>query len=217
LPAEAALIDPNNTVPENNEDNNSSTETISTFVDNAPNTPPTIADAASTTAFLHVSATSPAYVSGIFNNLTDPARTLGIDFTVGDAQTPAGNLTVSTVSNNPAVIPNGNPADGLVFTGSGATRTLKITPTGVGYSPPAVGGAKVKERPVTLCRSFKFRYGPIGQHAPSGAMLAHHFGSIEDPDDAMCTNATDFTLSSRSSSCPPRGNRGEKSVILHRS
>lgn len=37
---------------------------------------------------------------------------------------------------------------------------------------PEVGGAKVKKPPVTLLRSFNSGYGDIGQHAPSGAMLA---------------------------------------------
>jgi autotransporter-associated beta strand protein len=47
-----------------------------------------------------------------------------IAFTVGDAETPAGSLSVSGLSSNPALIPAGN----IVFGGSGANRTVMITP-----------------------------------------------------------------------------------------
>ena len=47
-----------------------------------------------------------------------------ITFTVGDAQTAVINLLVSGTSSNPALVPAGN----LVFGGSGATRTVTVTP-----------------------------------------------------------------------------------------
>ena len=46
-------------------------------------------------------------------------------FTVGDAQTPLANLTLSVASNATALVPN----SGLQLGGSGATRTLNMTPT----------------------------------------------------------------------------------------
>jgi predicted extracellular nuclease len=69
-------------------------------------------------------------VSGVINDPTDPARFQGIDFTISDPDTPIGNLTVTATSSNSGVVPNAN----LNLTGSGATRNLKITPTGVGFS-----------------------------------------------------------------------------------
>ena len=45
-------------------------------------------------------------------------------FTVGDAETTAANLTLSAVSSNPAVMPGSN----MVFGGSGANRTVTLTP-----------------------------------------------------------------------------------------
>jgi hypothetical protein len=48
----------------------------------------------------------------------------GIPFAVGDAETPAANLTVTASSANPVVIPN----TGLVLGGSGASRNIAITP-----------------------------------------------------------------------------------------
>jgi len=47
-----------------------------------------------------------------------------ISFTIGDEQTPAGNLTLTGSSSNPSLVP----VSGLAFSGSGASRSLVITP-----------------------------------------------------------------------------------------
>lgn len=47
-----------------------------------------------------------------------------IDLTVGDDETPAENLTVMVTSSNQELVPNGN----LLLGGSGANRTLTVTP-----------------------------------------------------------------------------------------
>ncbi len=47
-----------------------------------------------------------------------------IGFTVGDGQTAAGALAVSAVSSNTTLVPNGN----IVLGGSGANRTITVTP-----------------------------------------------------------------------------------------
>jgi hypothetical protein len=70
-----------------------------------PNTPPTISAIPDRTT-----------------NVNTP--TAAIAFTVGDAQTPAANLLVSGTSSNAALVPGAN----MVFGGSGANRTLTITP-----------------------------------------------------------------------------------------
>jgi hypothetical protein len=50
--------------------------------------------------------------------------TNALPFTVGDAETAATSLSVSGTSNNPTVVPTSN----IVFGGSGANRTVTITP-----------------------------------------------------------------------------------------
>jgi VCBS repeat-containing protein len=50
--------------------------------------------------------------------------TAPITFTIGDVETAASALTVTATSSNPTLIPNGN----IVLGGSGANRTLTITP-----------------------------------------------------------------------------------------
>jgi len=52
-----------------------------------------------------------------------------VNFTVGDAESAPGDLTVTALSSNPSVIPEGN----LQFGGAGADRTLNITPAADEY------------------------------------------------------------------------------------
>jgi predicted extracellular nuclease/2',3'-cyclic-nucleotide 2'-phosphodiesterase (5'-nucleotidase family) len=97
---------------------------------------PAIAVNISTTDFLDggslalLPTTGSGTVSGVINDPTDPARTLGVNFTLTDSDTPVGNLTVTATSSNPSVVPNAN----LTLTGTGASRNLKINPTGVGFA-----------------------------------------------------------------------------------
>ena len=70
-----------------------------------PNTPPTIS-----------SIVAPA--------INEDTATGALAFTVGDLETPAGSLTVSGSSSNPTLVPAAN----IVFGGSGANRTVTITP-----------------------------------------------------------------------------------------
>ncbi|BAZ15815.1 5'-nucleotidase/2',3'-cyclic phosphodiesterase [Calothrix sp. NIES-4071] len=128
LTSGSAVVDPSNTITESNEANNSIAG-ITTTVNAASNATPTIQEATAT-PFVNLAATGSGAVSGVINDPTDPAKTLGIDFTVADADTPVGNLSVTATSNNTSVVSNAN----LTLTGSGASRNLKINPTGVGYA-----------------------------------------------------------------------------------
>src|SRR5207244_11969420 len=55
-------------------------------------------------------------------NEDTPSSTIGL--TVGDAETPAANLTVSGSSSIQTLVPNAN----IVFGGTGANRTVTLTP-----------------------------------------------------------------------------------------
>lgn len=76
------------------------------------------------------SPASPYGISGTLSDPTDPARTLGLQFTINDTETAVGSLTVTATSSNTTVVPLAN----LNLTGSGATRNIKITPAAVGLS-----------------------------------------------------------------------------------
>ncbi|HSF16449.1 MAG TPA: Ig-like domain-containing protein, partial [Vicinamibacteria bacterium] len=89
----------------------------------------TVSDGAATssdTFVLTVTAVNdPPTVSDIGDQSTSENTPTGaIAFTVGDAETPAGSLSVSGSSSNPTLVPNGN----IVFGGSGANRTVTVSP-----------------------------------------------------------------------------------------
>jgi len=66
-------------------------------------------------------------ISDISNqSINEDGNTGALPFTVGDAETAAANLTVTTSSSNPALVPNGN----VVLGGAGANRTVTVTPLG---------------------------------------------------------------------------------------
>jgi hypothetical protein len=56
--------------------------------------------------------------------INEDSTATGLAFTVGDVETAVGALTMTGTSNNIGLVPNGN----IVFGGSGANRTLAITP-----------------------------------------------------------------------------------------
>ncbi len=87
---------------------------------------PTIQVAGTTTKYLSLPTSGPGYVSGVLSDPTDPARTLGVDFTLADTDTDVNTLTTTASSNNSNAT--------VSLTGSGSNRNLKITPAGVGYS-----------------------------------------------------------------------------------
>ena len=64
-------------------------------------------------------------ISNIANRtINEDTSTGAVAFTVGDAETPAGSLTLTRTSSNTALVPVAN----IVFGGSGANRTVTVTP-----------------------------------------------------------------------------------------
>lgn len=92
--------------------------------------PPTIQVANTTTRFVDLPTNGPGYTSGVIDDPTDPARSLGINFQIADPDTPVNSLIVSASSTNTTLTLN--------LTGTGATRNLRITPTAVGYATVTV-------------------------------------------------------------------------------
>jgi phage-related tail protein len=63
-------------------------------------------------------------VSMIANQTSDQDVAVAVDFTVDDRESGAGGLTVTAMADGTGLYP----ADGVMLTGSGATRTLTLTP-----------------------------------------------------------------------------------------
>lgn len=80
------------------------------------------------TAFTDVQTVGgPPSISGLTNiSIAASSSTGPLPFLVTDVETPAASLAVSAISDNTTLVPN-NPAN-LTFGGSGANRTLTVTP-----------------------------------------------------------------------------------------
>ncbi|HYE36515.1 DUF4347 domain-containing protein [Methylocaldum sp.] len=72
------------------------------------------------------SNTNPTISDVANQTINENGNTGSLAFTVGDAETAVGSLIVAGSSSNTALIPNGN----IVFGGSGANRTVTVTPAG---------------------------------------------------------------------------------------
>jgi hypothetical protein len=69
----------------------------------------------------------PPSISGLVAvSIPGNSNTGPLPFLISDVETPAASLTVTATSDNPTLVPN-NPAN-LTFGGSGANRTLTVTP-----------------------------------------------------------------------------------------
>ena len=85
-----------------------------------------------------------------------------VGFTVGDAETAAGSLGVSGTSSNPALIPNGN----IVFGGSGANRTVSVTPA-ASQSGSATITVTVSDGSLTAADTFQVLVTPAINTPPT--------------------------------------------------
>jgi hypothetical protein len=80
---------------------------------------------ASSSFTLTVQTNPPPTISAIAGQtVTMNQATAAIPFTINDSQTPVASLVLSAASSNPTLVPMAN----VVFGGSGATRTVKVTP-----------------------------------------------------------------------------------------
>src|SRR5438105_4436751 len=82
--------------------------------------------AASASFLLSVnSVNDPPTISSVANQSTDEDTPTGaIPFSIGDVETPAGNLMVSGRSSNPVLVPDAN----ILFGGSGSNRRVTLRP-----------------------------------------------------------------------------------------
>ncbi len=93
-----------------------------------PNAPTVSVDLMSTSDFLDIPVNSGGAVGAVIDDPTDPAASVGIGFVFDDPAGDPSALVIEVSSNNPDVLA---PA-GLVLTGSGSARQLRIQPNGVG-------------------------------------------------------------------------------------
>ncbi|MCW5313911.1 DUF4347 domain-containing protein [Nostoc sp. KVJ3] len=66
--------------------------------------------------------------------INQDTATDAIPFSIGDSETAASNLTVTASSSNPDLIPN----KGIVISGTGSDRTVKVTPAATKYGQATI-------------------------------------------------------------------------------
>ena len=116
---------------------NQTTSTVSVLVNNLVNTAPTISSIANRT-------------------ITAGESTGPLAFTVSDPETSAGSLTVSGSSSNPTLVPN----SGIVFGGSGSSRTVTVTPA-ANQTGTATISVTVSDGSLSTGTSFVLTVNPL--------------------------------------------------------
>ncbi len=89
----------------------------------------TVSDGVLTASDTFIVTVTPVNAPPTVSNILDRSifkntSTGAIGFTVGDVETAAASLTLTGASSNPTLVPNGS----IVFGGSGAARTVTVTP-----------------------------------------------------------------------------------------
>ena len=100
---------------------------------------------------------APPTISVLRDRLAPLSTSIGVNFTVDDAESGAAAVFVSGTSSNTTLVPNAN----LGFGGSGASRTLSIAPT-AGLSGSTTITVTVSDGSLTASGSFVVRVLPSG-------------------------------------------------------
>src|SRR5205823_3033154 len=110
--------------------------------------------------------TAPTISSIADRSTSQNIPTAPIAFTVGDAQTAAGSLILSSTSSNPALIPVAN----IVFGGSGANRTVTVTPA-LNQTGTATITVTVSDGSLTASKSFVLTVNAPANTAPTNPII----------------------------------------------
>jgi uncharacterized repeat protein (TIGR01451 family) len=89
--------------------------------------------------------------------IAEDGATAALPFTIGDVGTPAASLVLSGSSSNPVIVPNAN----IVFGGSGANRTVTVTPAANGNGGPVVITVTVSDNTFSASDTFNLTVTPV--------------------------------------------------------
>ncbi len=146
-----------------------------------PGAPLLTVDAATTSIHLDLAVNGSGAASGVIGDPTDPLATVGIGFTVAPGEGgDLGAIEVSVTSSRDEVVD----AAGLLLTGEGDARQLRIVPHGVGHADISVRAAT----PTGDLATYVIRYAASAA-APVPADATFPTGS----SDASATAAVDAT------------------------
>ena len=151
-----------------------------------------VATSAAQTFTLTVTAVNDApTLTSIANQTTmSGTATAALAFTVGDAETAPGSLGLSATSSNLAFVPNAN----IVFGGSGAARTVTVTPV-AGQSGTVTITLTASDGSLTGSTSFNLSVDGMGIWAQTyfGSATVN-VGNEEDFDSDGVSNLLEFAF-----------------------
>ncbi len=108
-------------------------------------------------------------ISAIGNQtINEDASTGALAFTIGDAQTAAGSLTVTVASSNTTIIPNAN----ITLGGSGSNRTVNVTPAANRNGGPVTITVTVSDGSLSAVETFTVNVNAVND-APSFSTLGN--------------------------------------------
>jgi hypothetical protein len=113
------------------------------------------------------SSNDPPIVASIPNSITvEDTATPPISFTIGDVETAATSLAVWGTSSNLTLVPNGN----IVFGGSGASRTVRVTPAANQFGTSFIS-VLVSDGAMSSTRTFQVTVASSNDPPTIGALL----------------------------------------------
>ena len=127
------------------------------------------ASATSTFVLTVNAANTPPTMSGLADQTLNEGASVGpIAVTVGDAETPASNLVMNASSSNPGLVSTTN----IVFGGSGANRTVTITPLPNQFGTGIITIAVTDTGGAGASASFRLTVNPVN-HPPTLNAIAN--------------------------------------------
>jgi hypothetical protein len=118
----------------------------------------------------------PPTISNIADrSVNEDTSTGAVAFTVGDAETAAGSLSVSATSSNQSLVPNAN----IVLGGSGADRTITVTPAENQHGGPVTITVVVSDGASSTMDTFALTVTPVND-AP---IVTNPIGSVTTNED----------------------------------
>ena len=114
-----------------------------------------------------MSSNDPPTVASIPNSTTvEDTPTSPIAFTIGDVETAPTGLIIGGASSDQALVPNGN----IVFGGSGANRTVRVTPAANQFGTASIN-VMVNDGAVSSIRTFQVTVVSSNDPPTMGALL----------------------------------------------
>ena len=124
-------------------------------------------------------------IAAITDKMADQDTVVTFDFGIEDRETAAGSLIVSAAADSTALFP----ADGVVLSGSGATRTLTLTPLEATTGTATISLRVTDAAGLEATRSFQ-----VAVNAKNASIRALTFDTFAKADGDVPTTLNGLTI-----------------------